>query len=104
MKDNEVYVLCYNSLQKWSDKKKAMDFYRTGMACSDGSEKERYAEVYCQLNEGYDCVDDGYSDSVLRKNFSIKARKELLKISKAFKVSKEEILNAKLEGKIKMEN
>lgn len=91
--NNEVYVLCYGSLEKWSDKKKAIDLYKEGFMACDGSEKERYAELYYQLKEGYKYTDDGKSDYVLNTKFSLKdlSIKEKLRLMKEYNLSFDEL-------------
>lgn len=86
---NNVFVLCYDELEKWADRKKAQAFYLRGMGACDGQEKERYAEVYYQLAEGYDCVDDGYSN-VHRLTFTLGdiSKEEKAMIAKEYHLDK----------------
>ena len=44
-----VCVVCYNQPELWKKKRQAMDFYEDGWRCCDGSEAERYGNVWCEL-------------------------------------------------------
>ena len=53
-----VTVRCYNKEETWSSRSEAMKFYFTGMIMTDGSERERYTSIYCQLAEGRNYCSD----------------------------------------------
>lgn len=46
-----VTITCYNQTEKMK-RKDAIDFYLEGMIACEGSEAERYANIYLQLLEG----------------------------------------------------
>ena len=46
-----VVVVCYGEEKVW-ERKEAMEFYLEGMAWSEGSERERYVNIYYQLARG----------------------------------------------------
>lgn len=55
--DDEVTVTCYGVTEKMS-RRNAIKKYAEGMACCEGSERDRYADIYMQLMAGYyDCHD-----------------------------------------------
>ena len=58
MKNNIVTIHCYNQVEKMK-RNEAIEKYMDGMLCCEGSEKERYTNIYLQLIEGksvcYDC-------------------------------------------------
>ena len=55
---SKVVVFCGGSKKEFSSRKKAMDFFAEGMMWSEGSERERYADIYCQLSMGLNNVSD----------------------------------------------
>lgn len=59
-----VFTACYNNLDVWLSRKDAMDFFEECMYGSEGSERERYVNVYFDLKAGYDLATDGDSDEV----------------------------------------
>jgi len=53
-----VTVKCYGKEEKWASRQEAMNFYVEGMMCCEGSERDRYVNIYCDLVEGKDyCID-----------------------------------------------
>ena len=59
-KDN-VVIICYNQAEEWESRKQAKAFYMDCMFNSEGSEQERYVNIFRQLEEGQDlCIDDDY--------------------------------------------
>lgn len=52
-----VTVRCYYEEEKM-ERDKAIKLYKECFACSDGSEKERYAEILFDLMDGKDYCDD----------------------------------------------
>lgn len=53
-----VCVVCYNKPELWRNKRAAMDFYEEGWRCCDGSEAERYSNVWYKLSKGYKLATD----------------------------------------------
>lgn len=55
----EIRITCYCETETWTDREKAKAFYMEAMANSEGSERERYTNIYMQLCEGRtDCNDE----------------------------------------------
>lgn len=46
-----VIVTCYGQTKTW-ERKDALEFYLEGMAWSEGSERDRYVNIYYQLARG----------------------------------------------------
>lgn len=57
--EDPVQVTCYGQTKTW-ERKDAINFFLEGMMSSDGSERERYANIYCQLVAGYKIVSDEF--------------------------------------------
>ena len=54
-----VVVVCYGKAEKWDSRRKAIWHYLEAMASSDGSERERYTNVYMELLSGsLVCIDE----------------------------------------------
>lgn len=55
-----VTIICYGKEEVWDSRKEAKDFYLDGIMNSEGSERDRYINIYFGLKEGKDiCRDDG---------------------------------------------
>ena len=54
---DKVKITCYGKTEIM-DRNEAMKLYREGIACCDGSEKERYATILCGLMAGQKEVSD----------------------------------------------
>ena len=46
-----VVVTCYGKTKQW-DRRAAMDFFEEGILCCEGSERDRYVNIYFQLKSG----------------------------------------------------
>lgn len=56
---NKIIIICYNQAEEWESRKQAKAFYMDCMFNSEGSEQERYVNIFQQLEEGQDlCIDD----------------------------------------------
>ena len=54
-----VKTICYGEEKIWDSRKAAMGFFFAAMMGSDGSEKQRYTNVYMKLQMGWEvCSDD----------------------------------------------
>ena len=54
-----VKTICYRQENEWEDREDAKAFFLQAMAGSDGSERERYTNVYTKLMSGKAvCSDD----------------------------------------------
>ena len=51
-KSTPVLVRCGMTYQYWAKRTDAKWFYYEGMCACDGSEGERYGDIYCQLEDG----------------------------------------------------
>lgn len=74
LKDESIIkVYSYNKIEFWNDRSKAESFYRTAMLATDGSESDRYKNIYADLSSGNMlCCDEqlpyaGYADYVARE-------------------------------------
>jgi hypothetical protein len=47
-----VTTVCYGEKKVWDSRKEAMDYFYEGMLCCEGSERDRYTNIYCKLAEG----------------------------------------------------
>lgn len=55
-----VDVICYNRLTTYETRKQARDFYLRCMNCSEGSERDRYTNIFLSLTQSNDkMVHDG---------------------------------------------
>lgn len=53
-------ITCYRKTKSYpeSQRQKMMNYYLEGMACCEGSEQERYTNIYCDLAAGKEhCTD-----------------------------------------------
>lgn len=57
-----VEVICYGKRDKWENREKAIAFYLEGMMVCDGSERNRYTNVYLDLVAGKDVCSDGFPE------------------------------------------
>ncbi len=53
-----ITVKCSGKEEFWRSRKKAMNFYFDAMMSCEGSEKERYTNIYCDLRLGRDYCSD----------------------------------------------
>ena len=54
----KIKVTCYGKTQEWDSREEAQEFYLLGILNTDGSEKNRYIEIYSQLCAGcMECSD-----------------------------------------------
>lgn|SRR5574344_1888265 len=56
-KIDTVKTICYNKEQVWDSREEAMKFFLDAMIGSDGSEKERYANIFAKLKLGMEVCD-----------------------------------------------
>lgn len=55
-----VKTICYNEEEVWDSREDAMAYFLEAMCGSDGSERERYTNVYTKLAMGEDICSDGH--------------------------------------------
>ncbi len=55
---NDVVVITCGCRTRRMRRKEALVFFLEGMMWSEGSERDRYADIYCQLVEGRSVVSD----------------------------------------------
>lgn len=55
---DSVITICYHKKQVWVNRQDAIDFFYCGMCNSEGSEKERYTNIYTQLLAGKNVCKD----------------------------------------------
>lgn len=57
-KSEKVTTICYGKKTEWHSREEAENFFLEGMLACDGSEKERYTNIYLQLKEGRSTCSD----------------------------------------------
>lgn len=62
MEPDEVTTICYGKEEKWKSRDVAKDFFLKAMAGSEGSEHERYSNIYVQLSMGEKICRDEVDD------------------------------------------
>ncbi len=55
--NEKVKILCYGRIERMK-RSEALELYLQGMACCDGSERERYTTIYWQLLQGWKTCSD----------------------------------------------
>ena len=56
---DSVTVICYGQSKLWDDRKEAKQFYLEAMNSTEGSERERYTNIYCDIISGKEvCTDE----------------------------------------------
>lgn len=56
-----VTVICYGKEEVWNSRNEAKDFYLDSIINSEGSERDRYVNIYLGLKEGKDvCRDNDF--------------------------------------------
>lgn len=54
-----VKTICYGQTREWKNHKEAFDFFFEAYLCSEGSERERYANVLADIYEEKEiCTDE----------------------------------------------
>lgn len=57
----KITTICYGKEESWGSREAAEQFFLQAMAGSDGSERERYTNIYIKLQMGMTvCTDDGF--------------------------------------------
>lgn len=94
---NKIFVNCGGSLYQYDSKEEVMNFFEDCISGSEGSERERYTNIYFSvkehLNDNKRCFTDGTSyiyDSDIDPNEIDSLDESLLKTN--FKVTKEDLL------------
>lgn len=56
-----VVVVCYNKAELWGSRRDAMSFYMEGIYACEGAERERYENIYLNLQDKKDvALDEWY--------------------------------------------
>lgn len=83
-----IFVNCGGSLQKFNSKEEVMDFYEDCILMSEGSERDRYSNIYFQvkthLNDDQRCFTDGTEKVYMTKIDPTDVSKEDEKILKKY--------------------
>lgn len=94
---SNIYVNCGGDLMKFESKKETMDFFEDCIMLCEGSERERYTNIYFSvkehLNDRKRCFTDGTSriyDSNINPNEIDSLDESILKAH--FKITKEDLL------------
>jgi hypothetical protein len=56
-----IKIVCYNQIEFWHSRKKALDFYKQACRECEGSERDRYFNIVCDLEDGEEICHDGDS-------------------------------------------
>ncbi len=48
----QIKTICYGQTKTWNTRKEAMDYFFDAICGSDGSERERYTNIYLKLVMG----------------------------------------------------
>lgn len=61
-KEKRIEITCYNKVETYpeSARKALMKKYYEGILCCEGSEQERYVNIYLQLKDGCSVISDEY--------------------------------------------
>ena len=51
-KENKISVTCYGETKEFASKDEATAYFYEALTCCEGSEKELYADILCDLNSG----------------------------------------------------
>lgn len=66
MTDQKVTVFCYGKEETFDNAAQALKKYMEGVACCEGSERERYMNIVTDLYDGQNlCIDD-YDEYLLK--------------------------------------
>lgn len=57
-----VTTVCYENVQEWDSRSEAKRYFLDAMLNSDGSERERYSNVYLKIMLGYSYCTDSVED------------------------------------------
>ncbi len=69
-----IFVNCGGELDSYKNKKEVMDFFEDCIYCSEGSERERYTEIYFSVKENLNTKQRCFTDDteyVYNVNFDI---------------------------------
>ena len=58
--DDRVTTICYGKEKEWESRSDAMAFFLAGMMATEGSEMDRYAKIYSDLEDGKKICRDYY--------------------------------------------
>lgn len=53
-----VQTICYDKVKTWESREKALEYFRVAMAYTEGSEHQRYSNIYMQLQLGENVCTD----------------------------------------------
>ena len=58
---NDITPVCYGKKESWKTREEAEQFFLQAMMGSDGSERERYTNIYIKLQMGINfCTDEEF--------------------------------------------
>lgn len=62
LKSGVVTTVCYGKEEQWDDRAEAARSFLNAMMNSEGSERERYSNVYFEIIQGLNCCTDSERD------------------------------------------
>ena len=100
---SNIFVNCGGNLSRFDTKKDVMDFYEECIMMSEGSERERYTNIYFEvnshLNDSQICFTDGtdrvYMSKIEPDNVSIMEERQLREY---FDIDKSDLLKFKIRN------
>ena len=58
LKEGQVITVCYGEEQVWDSREEAKEFFLEAMMASEGSEQQRYVNIFTELSLGFiRCID-----------------------------------------------
>lgn len=60
--NDSITTVCYGEIREWDERAEARNHFLEAMMNSDGSERERYSNVYFRIMRGLDYCTDSDSD------------------------------------------
>lgn len=106
---NKIYVNCGGRLVAYDSKKEVMDFYEDCIMMCEGSERERYTNIYFSVKNNLDtdkrCFSDG-TDHVFDSNIdpdNVDSNEEKL-LKKHFDIDKNDLLYFKASNYLSQNN
>lgn len=84
-KTDKVTTICYGTRREWPSRTSAIAFFKTGIACSEGSERDRYIDIVLALEAGETIASDGIPErkSAKKRKATTKDREKMQELKTA---------------------
>lgn len=54
-----IKIICYGRTEEWESREEAIEYFGQAAMCTEGSERERYMNIYFDLLDGKEiCIDE----------------------------------------------